>query len=63
MHIRKIVLTRLTLLNAMRGSEPARLLMKDFKDRNSWIGKGATNVLSNNYTIMFVMGKGAGLDP
>ena len=62
MHLRKVVLTRLTLLTAMRGSEPARLLMKDFKDRNYWIGKGATNVLSNNYTIMFVMGKGAGLD-
>ena len=37
--------------------------MKDFKNRNYWIGKGATNVLSNNYTIMFVMGKGAGLVP
>ena len=47
----------------MQGSEPARLLMKDFKDRNSCIGKGATNVPRNTYTIMFVMGKGAGLVP
>ena len=37
--------------------------MIDFEDRNSWIGEGATNALSNSYTIMFVMGKGAGLVP
>ena len=62
-HLRKVVLTRLTLLNARRGSEPARLLIKDFEDRNSWIEEGTATNLSNNYTIMFVMGKGAGLVP
>ena len=38
-------------------------LMVDFEDQNSWIGKGTANVLSNSYTITFVMGKGAGLVP
>ena len=60
-HLRKVVLTRLTLLNARRGSEPARLLIKDFEDRNSWVEEGAAKNLGSNYLIMFVMEKGAGL--
>ena len=35
-HLRKIVLTRLTLLNGRRGSEPGRILLQDFMERNSW---------------------------
>ena len=62
-HLRKVVLTRLTLLNARRGSEPARLLIKDFEDRNSWVEEGAAKNLGSNYLIMFVMGKGVGLVP
>ena len=62
-HLRKVVLTRLTLLNARQGSEPARLLIKDFKDQNCWVEEGAAKNLGSNYLIMFVMGKGVGQAP
>ena len=34
---RKVALAHVTLLNARRGSEAARLLLPDWKDRHSWI--------------------------
>ncbi|KAI0229128.1 hypothetical protein LSAT2_020445 [Lamellibrachia satsuma] len=36
-HLRKVVLTRIIVLNARRGSEPARMLLEHFEERDSWI--------------------------
>ena len=65
--LRQVVLTRLTLLNARRGSEPARMLIDDFKERDSWID---TTKLSSDdatvvakYSITYLMGKGEKLVP
>ena len=65
--LRQVVLARLTLLNARRGSEPARMLIKDFEERDSWID---TTKLSSDdatvlvkYSITFIIGKGATLVP
>ena len=35
--LRKVVLTRLTLLNARRGSEPARMLVTEYSERHEWM--------------------------
>ena len=51
--------------NARRGSEPARTLIKDFEERDSWID--TTKISSDDaaamdkYSITFIMGKGAAL--
>lgn len=66
-HLRKVVLTRLTLLNARRGSEPARLLINDFQERGEWIEKEKLNPndrdMLTKYSITFLMGKGTSLVP
>ena len=58
MHLRKVTVTRLTILNARRGSEPARMLLKDFNERHSWISQGMSKELTAKYAITFIMGKG-----
>ena len=63
MHLRKVTVTRLTLLNARRGSEPARMLLADFNERHSWISKGMSKELTAKYAITFIMGKGNTLVP
>ena len=55
-HLRKVVLTRLTLLNAQRGSEPARMLLTEFHERNSMIS--TEDQVTGMYSITFMMGKG-----
>jgi len=66
-HLRKIVLTRLTTLNTRRGCEPARILIKDFLDHNSWIRKDELDnddqELIERYKIVYSVGKGIGLIP
>ena len=62
-HLRKVTVTRLTLLNARRGSEPARMLLADFNERHSWISKGMSKELTAKYAITFIMGKGNTLVP
>ena len=62
-HIRKVALAYVTFINARRGSEPARLTLKDWEDRDSWIDgkklkKAAHKKLVRRYKIVFVMGKG-----
>ena len=57
--LRKVVLTRLTLLNARRGSEPARMLVTEFNERHEWVPRGS----GCRYEITFLMGKGTGLVP
>jgi len=61
-HIRKVALAYVTFINARRGSEPARLTLKDWEDRHSWIDgkklKAAHKKLVRRYEIVFVMGKG-----
>ena len=59
-HLRKVIITRLTLLNGRRGSEASRILLKDFEERHDWIVKGPQ---SNRYALAFIMGKGNGLVP
>jgi hypothetical protein len=54
-HLRKVVLARLTLLNSRRGSETARMLIKDFQERNSWIENAEDR---KNFDLVYVMGKG-----
>ena len=55
--LRKVVLTRLTQLNARRGSEPARMLVTEFNERHEWVPRGS----GCRYEITFLMGKGTGL--
>ena len=62
-HLRKVTVTRLTILNARRGSEPARMLLKDFNERHSWISQGMSKELTAKYAITFIMGKGNTLVP
>ena len=62
-HLRKVTVTRLTILNARRGSEPARLQLKDFKERHEWITPGMSKELTSKYAITYLMGKGDKLVP
>ena len=62
MQARKVALAHVTLLNARRGSEAARLLLPDWKDRHSWIDRSQLSStdkeLLSRYSVAFVMGKG-----
>ena len=60
-HLRTV--TRFTILNARRGSEPARMLLKDVNERHSWISQGMSKELTAKYAITFIMGKGNTLVP
>ena len=65
--LRKVTLARITLLNARRGSEAARLLVADWYERGEWI-RGARltskhKELLKMYSVAFVMGKGDKLLP
>ena len=65
--LRKVVLARITLLNARRGSEAARLLVTDWVQRHEWV-EGAKltathEALLQRYSVAFVMGKGDALLP
>ena len=62
-HLRKVTVTRLTILNARRGSELARMLLKDFNERHTWISQGMSKELTAKYAITFIMGKGNTLVP
>ncbi len=66
-HLRKLCLTRVTLVNGRRGSEVARMLLKDFEDRDSWIENkeltAADKKLIRQYSITYIMGKGNSLVP
>ena len=64
--LRRICLARLTLLNGRRGSEVARMLIKDFEERNSWLERNLTEkdeLILKSFTITYVMGKGISLIP
>ena len=37
--LRMLAITKLTILNARRGSEPAKISLNDFADRATWIGE------------------------
>ena len=52
-HLRKVIITRLTLLNGRRGSEASRILLKDF----------AKGPQSNRYALAFIIGKENALVP
>ena len=62
-HARKVALAHITLLNARRGSEAARLLVRDWRERHSWIDKSRLTeedyALLKKYSVAFVMGKGS----
>ena len=66
-HARKVALAHITLLNARRGSEAARLLVRDWRERHSWIDKSRLTeedlALLKKYSVAFVMGKGSQLLP
>lgn len=66
-HLRKLALTRVTLVNGRRGSEVARMLLQDFKDKDSWISKKdltpSEEELVKKYGLAFIMGKGNTLVP
>ena len=62
-HLRKVTAMRLTILNARRGSEPARMQLKDFNERLSWISQGMSKEFTAKYAIAFIMGKGNTLVP
>lgn len=65
--LRKCTLTRLTLLNGRRGSELAKMLIKDFEEKDTWINKEnleeADKELTRKYSLAYVMGKGSKLVP
>ena len=65
--LRKVVLARITLLNARRGSEAARLLVMDWVQCHEWV-EGAKltashEALLQRYSVVSVMGKGDALLP
>ena len=62
-HLRKVTVTRLTILNARRGTELARMQLKDFNERHAWISQGMSKELTAKYAITFIMGKGNTLVP
>ena len=66
-HLRRCVLTRITLLNGRRGSEAARMTLRDFQERKEWLKNiqltSEEKELSKKYAITFVMGKGSSLVP
>ena len=68
-HVRKVILARVTMLNARRGSEVCRLQMKDYEERNTWIEKKIGHLsdeeqqLLQKYSVCYVMGKGNSLVP
>ena len=62
-HLRKVTAMRLTILNARRGSERARMQLKDFNERHSWISQGMSKELTAKYAITFIVGKGNKLVP
>ena len=65
--LRKVVLTRITLLSARRGSEAAILLVTDWVQRHEWVeGVKLTKnheALLRRYSVAFVKGKGDALLP
>ena len=64
-HLRRIVYTRVTLLNARRGSEAARMLIQDFSERSMWIKEDDLTVedraLLDQFCVVYIMGKGTKL--
>jgi hypothetical protein len=60
--LRRVVHILLSHHNARRGSEPARLQITDWEERESWIDTSklqeSDKVLLSRYAVTFVMGKG-----
>lgn len=64
--LRRCTVAYITLFNAKRGSEAARLQLTDWTDRASWIPEEVDDEaadLLKRYSVTFVMGKGDGLVP
>ena len=57
-HLRNVVLARITLLNARKGSEAARLLVTDWVQHHEWVEGVKLNVshkaLLRRYSVAFV---------
>lgn len=66
-YFRRITLARITLLNARRGSEAARMLIDDFNERDEWIDHQKLTpedkAILEHYKVTFIMGKGNSLVP
>ena len=63
--LRNLLCCRLTLFNARRGGEPARIKVKEWLERDKWIDQKATEHLSDEekklvdmYAVFFLSGKG-----
>ena len=56
--LRNAVFVRLTIFNARRGGEPARLLIEEWRDaeNNTWIDKQRSKVLdpTENHCYVFI---------
>lgn len=66
-HLRKITLTRITTVNARRGSEAARMLIEDYEEKDDWINQDKLSSdekkLTEEFKVVFIMGKGNTLVP